>query len=285
MKHILLILFVFIPLFFSCKYPRDKTEEAPVARVFNQYIYPADLDRVITDGIPVDDSIIIARDYIEKWVRKHLLLNKAELNLTEEQKNVNRQIEDYRTSLLIYQYQQNLIEQKIDTVVKPEEIRNYYEENKNAFNFVLKDNIVKALYLKIPRSAPNTWQPRSWYKSNNEEQLKKLEEYCYQNAEQYDYFNDEWILFSEIQKALPITIYQPHNYLKYRKYIETKDSTYYYFVKIREYVLSNDVAPLEYVESDIRSIIINKRKIQLLKELESDIYNDALNRGYFEVYK
>ena len=277
-----LIILVFVLFFTQCSKFNRKQGEEPVARVFDKYLYPRDLQDIIPSNISQSDSVIVARDFIEKWIKQQLLLTKAELNLTDPEKNVDKQIENYRTSLLIYKYEQSLIKQKLDTFVSSTEIRDYYNEYSS--NFVLNANLVKALYMQVPRTSPEIWKARWWYKSENEEDIKKLEDFCYQYAAKYDYFNDNWIHFSEIDKILPIKIDNTERYLKYRKFIEFKDSTYYYFVNIKDYRLVGTVAPLETVSENIRNIIFNKRKIRLIKELESETYNDALNRNNFTIY-
>lgn len=280
MKH--LIILISLLLFTYCSDYKKNRKEEPVARVFDKYLYPRDIQDIIPFNISQSDSVIVARDFIEKWIKKQLLLAKAELNLTEEEKNVDKQIENYRTSLLIYKYEQSLIKEKLDTFVSSQEIEDYYNENSS--NFLLNANLVKSLFLQVPRTSPEIWKARRWYRSENEEDMKKLEDYCYQYATKYDYFNDNWIYFSEIEKILPIKIDNPESYLKYRKFIEIKDSTYYYFVNIKDYRLLGAVSPLETVRENIRNIIINKRKISLIKALESEIYNDALNRNNFTIY-
>ncbi len=277
-----LIILVIVLFFTHCSKFNRKQGKEPVARAFDKYLYPSDLQDIIPSYISKSDSVIVARDFIEKWIKQQLLLNKAELNLTDEEKNVDKQIENYRTSLLIYKYEQSLIKQKLDTFVSAKEIGDYYSEYSS--NFVLNANLVKALFMQVPRTSPDVWKARWWYKSENEEDIKKLEDYCYQYATKYDYFNDNWIYFSEIEKILPVKIDNPERYLKYRKYIEFKDSTYHYFVNIKDYRLVGTVSPLETVRENIRNIIFNKRKIQLIKELESEIYNDALNRNNFTIY-
>jgi len=277
-----LIILIFILFFTHCSDFNRKKGEEPVARVFDEYLYPRDIQDILPSSFSQSDSVIVARDFIEKWVKQQLLLAKAELNLTDTEKNVDKQIENYRTSLLIYKYEQSLIKEKLDTFVSQKEIADYY--NANSSNFLLNANLVKALFLKVPRTSPEIWKARRWYRSENEEDIKKLEDYCYQYATKYDYFNDNWIYFSEIEKILPIKIDNPESYLKYRKFIEIKDSTYYYFVNIKDYRLVGTVSPLETVRENIRNIIFNKRKIRLIKELESEIYNDALNRNNFTIY-
>ncbi|MBN2613635.1 MAG: hypothetical protein JXB00_18910 [Bacteroidales bacterium] len=266
----------------GCKHGKDTPAESPVVRVFDKYLYPANLDNVIPDNISKSDSIVLANDYIDKWVRKQLLLRRAELNLTEEEKNVDEQLENYRSSLLIFKYEQSLIKQKLDTIIGIVEIEKYY--NDNPANFLLNENLVKAVFVKVPRKAPNIWELRRLYRSEDEEDLKKLEAYTFQHAEKYEYYNDDWVNFAEIEKELPYRIDNPQNLLRYRKNYEVKDSTYYYFVDLKDFRLIGSVAPLSYVMEDIRTIIANKRKIQLINKLESNIYNDALNKGYFTIY-
>ena len=277
-----LILFAVILSFVTCSDFKRKSGEKPVARAFDKYLYPNDINDIMPANISASDSVLAARDYIEKWIKKQLLLNKAEINLTEEEQNVDKQIENYKTSLLIYKYEQSLIEQKLDTFISFQEIEEYYNENSS--NFMLNDNLVKALFLQVPRTSPEIWKIRRWYRSANEEDIKKLENYCYQYATKYDFFDDSWVYFSEIGKSLPIKIDNPEQYLKYRKFIEIKDSTYYYFVNIKDRRLIGTVSPLEIVSKNIRNIILNKRKIRLMKELEANIYNDALNRNNFIIY-
>lgn len=261
---------------------RDMIDEKPLAKVFDKYLYPSNLKDIIPSNISPSDSTILINDYIDKWIRKQLLLRRAEMNLTEEEKNVDEQLDNYRTSLLIFKYEQSLIKQKLDTIINVEEIEKYYSDN--PANFLLNNNIVKAIFIKVPRDAPDLRDLRRWYRNDTDENLKKLEAYAFQYAEIYDYFNDDWIDFTEIEKNLPVRIDNTQSLLKYRKYYEVRDSSFYYYLNIKDYRLLGSVAPLGYVIDDIRTIIMNKRKIQMVQRLESNIYNDALNRGYFTIY-
>jgi hypothetical protein len=212
-----------------------------------------------------------------------LLLNKAELNLTEDEKDVTEQIENYRSSLLIYKYEQSLLKQKLDTTIRNEEIEEYY--NQNVSNFLLNRDIVKSIYIKVPRSAPEIYKLRQWYRSDDSESVKSLEAYCFQHAATYDFFNENWVDLSGLLNKIPVQIGNPGNFLHYRQTIEASDSVYYYFVRIYNYALSGNPSPLELVKNDIEKIILNKRKIKLLNELETSIYNDAQNRGQFKLYE
>jgi hypothetical protein len=266
----------------SCNSNKPKTQNIPVARVFDNYLYTSDLQEAIPCGLAETDSLALVKDIIDKWVRKHLLLNKAEENLTAQEKNVEKQIEDYRLSLLIFKYEQSLIQQKLDTNITQKEIEDYY--NQNSSNFILNENLVKAVFIKVPKTAPDIWKLRRWYLSNNESDVKSLEAYCYQYAEKYDYFDEDWVQFKLLLEQMPEIYSTPKNLLTTRSSIELSDTTSIYLVRIMDYKLEGTVSPLESVSNNIKSIVLNKRKIQYVNRLESEIYNNALNHGNFTIY-
>lgn len=269
-------------LLISCGKSPEEKQDVPVARVFDRYLYTSELEGIVPLGLASSDSIALVKDYIDKWVRKELLLLQAEENLTNNEKNVEKQIDDYRTSLLIFKYEQNLIQQKLDTNILEEEISKYYNENSS--NFILNQNLVKATLIKVPKSAPDLWKIRRWYRSDDEKDIKEVEIYCYKYAEKYDYFNEDWVEFKYILEQIPEIGSSPKSVLESRNYIELSDTNSLYLVRIYDYRLEGSVAPVEYVNSNIKSILLNKRKIQQIKQLESDIYDDALNHGNFTIY-
>jgi hypothetical protein len=281
MRNFLLFMFL-LPVLFSCHFKR-KGQEKPLAKVYDQYLYPSDLKWVITTKLPPKDSAALVSSYIESWVKKQLILNKAELNLTDDQKDVELLLEDYRTSLIIFRYEQQLIRQKIDTVVTNKEIDDYYSSN--TANFVLNENIVKALFIKLPVSAPDIAKLKVWYKSGKSTDLALLESYCFKYAKKYDYFNDGWVSLNEILLEIPSKVEDQATFLEKNSFLESKDSIYNYFLNIREYKTKGTIAPISFVKSNIKDIILNKRKLAFVNELENNIYNDASDRNYFKIYK
>ncbi len=277
--HFLLILVIGLG---ACTTLENRSKEKSLARVYDKNLYLSDIQDIFPNNISHSDSLIILQSFVDKWVKEQLILHKAELNLTEEQKDVRQRLDEYRSSLLIYKYEQNLITQKLDTVISREEVQAYYDENPS--NFSLEDHIIKCLYLKLPIDAPELYKVRQLYRSEREEDVQQLETYCYQYALKYDYFNEQWIPFTNLSMELPNEVRNPDRYLRYNRYIEQMDSLHRYLVNIREYKLSGTVAPLPYVEAKIRIIILNKRKVQFVHDLENNIYMDALNKGDFTVY-
>jgi len=267
----------------GCKLFAPSNQEEPLARVFESYLYPSDLANAIPVGSSSQDSMVIATRYIETWVKDQLMLNRAEQALTEEQKDVEKQIEEYRRSLLVYSYRQKLLQQKLDTAVSENEIQAYYEENIN--NFLLNEDVIKGTFLKVPLSAPRVEELRRWSWNSREQDLAEMEKYCLTHADKYSNFSDTWVYFSSIKVQLPMQISNPSRYLRYNKNIETTDEGFRYMLHVSDHVTEGEPAPLELVSRDIINIILNKRKIAFIQDLEQRVYNDGVNRNQFEIYQ
>ena len=281
MKYLIYLTLISV-FFLGCKEEKDTSNKKPIAKIHEKNLYLSDVEDIIPDNKSEEDSTMIAESYIRNWIKKQLLLKKAENNLSEKNKDIQKQIEEYRSSLLIYRYQQQLIKQKLDTTVSEEEIQKYYDNHTS--NFTLDRNLIKVLYVELPQNSPNISSVKSWMKSENEEDISKLKDYCYQYAKKYDDFDNEWIEFERLITKIPIEINNPQRFLKYNKNLEEKDSLLHYFVKINDYKLKGTSAPVSYVKDKIKSVILNKRKHKLLEKLEKDLYNEALNRNEFIIY-
>ncbi len=267
----------------GCSILESNNHEDPVARVIERYLYPSDISDAIPAGTTSQDSAILAKRYVDTWVKDQLMLHRAEQALTDEQKDFEKQIAEYRKSLLIFSYRQKLLQQKLDTIVRNSELESYYQENVN--NFLLGQSVIKGTFIKVSLSAPRIDELRGWSRSNVEDDLNQIEKYCISYAEKYSDFNNTWIYFSSIKKQLPMRISQPSRYLRYNRNIETTDSLYSYFLHVSEHLPEGEVAPMEMVADDITNIILNKRKIEFFQDLEHRVYNDGVTRNQFEIYQ
>lgn len=274
-----------IVLFISActKYNSD-SNRVVVAQVGDKYLYADQIPVKINNGLNREDSISISRNYIDRWIRDKLILRKAEENLSEEyQTEINIKLEETRTNLMIYQYEQQMMVQKMDTMVLEEQITDYYDNHLQNFN--LQSSIVKVLFLKLPVEAPNIDRARSWYRSDEQNDIQSLESYAYQFAEKFDDFGENWISMNFLLRELPSNIENESYFLRNNRYYETNDSEFYYFVNIRDFRLKGSIAPIEYVRDDIKTIILNNRKIDFLQELENGIYNEGIKDNSFRVFK
>ena len=283
MLKMFVCLFTTIVMFSACSDMNNGANRTIIAKAGDKYLYADELPRMLNKSLSEADSISIIRNFIDRWIKKELILIRAELNLTEEYiSEMNQKLEETRSNLMIYQYQQQMMVQRMYTTVDIDDIDNYYNENIQTFN--LSHALVKAVFIKIPVEAPNIDRARSWYRSTTQEDLQNLESYCYQFADKYDDFGEKWIDVSYLLRVLPDDVGNISIFLRNNTHHETSDSQYHYFVNIRDFRLTGAVAPKEYVSNDIKNIILNNRKIVFLQSLENGIYNEALRENLFKIY-
>jgi hypothetical protein len=278
------IILSFIVIAFACNRTGEETERIAVARAGDRILY---LDQIpqglVVQGMSETDSISAVQSYIRRWSRKELMAIKAEANLTYDYKaEVNRQLNEMRNNLLIHQYQQQLLIEKMDTTVTEDELEEYYVDNLSTFT--LTTNIVKALFIKLPLTTPDIESIRRLYRSTDTEDLKELEDKCYMYALRCDDYNDEWIPFNQLILEVPLESDEQDRWLQRNRAVELQDDKYVYFVSIRDYKLRNTVAPFEYIRGQVKTIILNKRRNDFLQRLEDDIYNEAIRTNTLKVY-
>ncbi len=277
------IFFVSILLLSSCKlFKKNADKKNAVARVYDVYLFPEDLSGIVPPGSSKQDSISITKNFVDNWVKQKIVLHKAEENLDNEKKDVEKQLTEYRNSLITYAYEKALIEQKLDTVVSQNEIENFYSNNQN--NFELKDNIIRVIYLKLNKKSPKIEKARQWFKSDNTKDRTLLTEYCHQYALNYFLDDNTWLLFDDLLKEIPIKTYDKEQFLQNNRNIEIEDSLNYYLVSIKGFKVKNSVSPLSFEENNIRTMIINQRKLKLIEEMEHRAFENAKKKNDFEVY-
>lgn len=276
-------LLVLVIIIISCGHKDRQPQRIPVAQVGKFTLYFDEMPQLVQPGINQADSAALIQNYINKWAKRRLLLQKAEENLAPELKEeIVKQVEETRSNLIIYQYQKQMISEKLDTTISDTELENYYSANEKSF--MLSSNIVKALFVKLPVESPDIDKVRRLVRSNSQEDMQELESYCYQFAEKFDDFNEEWVPMDRLSVELRTDIDNEENFLKRNTFYETSDSLAVYLMSIRDYRLRSSIAPFEYVKNDIKNIIWNNRRFDFLQSLENGIYNEALKENSFKIY-
>jgi hypothetical protein len=262
----------------------DNSDRVAVARVNNAYLYKDELAGILTGSTTKQDSTERAETYINGWIRKQLLIQEAGKKININEAEVERKILDYRFSLIAYEYQSYYIKQNLDTAISAADIEKYYTTNID--NFILKQNIVQAVFVKVPKSAPRINRVKDLMFSQKEKDQNELKSYCLSFSTAYHLSDSAWMVFDELVKNSPLAeIPNKIQFLKANRYYETSDDSYLYFLKVAKYRISDNISPLEFVRDDIRNIILNKRKVELAKRLEDEVYNKAVSEKEFEVFK
>ena len=262
----------------ACRPEITHKDEDVLVKVHGSTLSRSEVEKIIPANIVSSDSFLIAESYVNKWIKDVLTFEVAQRNIgKEEVDNINRLVEEYRRSLLRHRYQEHMIRSRLTAEIRDHEKVAYYEENIR--KFVLDKNLIKGLFLKIPADAPGLTDVRRWYKSKDPDALENIEKYSIQNASVYDYFYDNWVDFDEVVDKIPIRISNKAQFLRANRTVEVSDSAYCYFLTISEYLLTGNIAPYEYADTQIQEMMINKRKMDFLKTFEEELYQDAIRKG------
>jgi hypothetical protein len=277
-----IILFAFIVI--SCDFFKETDDRIPVARVGDNYLYQEDLDGLIAQGTPTNDSLQIVSSFINRWATQELLLDGAVRNLNEDKQNeFDKLVKQYKNDLYTKVYLEALVVISIDTSVNSAQAQAVYEANQETFK--LNEELVKFRYITIPQNAINEDNIKKRFKRFDEEDKRFLDSISVQ-FKSYSLNDSIWIKASQItEKISVLNSENKKELLKKSNYVQLKDSLDLYLMQIEDVLSQNDLAPLEYVKPTIKQIVINKRKLELIKQLKKDITKDAIKNKQFEIYK
>lgn len=277
-------LYIFVVCcFFSCEYlgieKKDTVQDQPIATVFGNQLYRKDIANLFPKNISKEDSIVIAKGFINSWATQQLLLKKAEENITQANNSeINKLVSDYRQGLLINGYKERLIKQQLDTVVSNESIENYYKANNN--NFRLNEDLLQLRYIHYGKDLLDKKEVEKQFKSDKIEDLELLEEK--QLSFKSMMLNDSiWTPLDNVMLNLP---FSKEELLKNTQLLRKEDSLGLYLVAVKKVLQRNDIAPLSYVKPTVKQLILHKRKLELIREIEKIIIQDAIQNKSFKIY-
>ncbi|WP_040756681.1 hypothetical protein [Winogradskyella psychrotolerans] len=282
MKYFLYI-FCLCLLFTSCDYFKKSDGLDPVARVNENYLYREDIKDIVPKGTSVEDSTLMVNAYINRWARRLLLMDGALINLSEDKQNeFSKLVKQYKNDLYTKAYLEGLVKKNIDSVVKRETAQLFYDENIESFK--LNDNLIQFRYISLPLNPINLDTIKKRFQRFSYKDKMYLDSISVQ-FRSYSLNDSLWLKLSRVAEKIPILNNTNKNeLLKKTNFLQLKDSLNLYLMLVNDVRLQNDYAPLDYVNSSIKKIVINKRKLELIKQLENDITKDAIKQNKFQTY-
>lgn len=248
-----------------------------MAEYKGKFLYRSDIPEDIWGKFREGDSTGLLKSYIDKWLEKQVLVDAAELSLSDTEKDKEKLIEDYRNSLLIYEYEQKLMREKMDTTVTEEEIKAFYEENLSTFQ--LRKNIVKIKYLKINKQKADVAKLRKLMQNPSEQNDASLMAFAEKEADNF-YLDSNWLYLDDITKEIPLDAnYDQQRFLSNSKFVQLEENNTLYLLYIIDFRIKNATSPLEFEKDKIRDIILHKRRLDMLKTNNKSIFEKALNSG------
>jgi len=268
----------------SCDaFKKDDATNA-VARVNDVYLYKKDLEEIIPKNISKADSTLLANSFINSWAKNLLLLDKAKLNLPEkQQEDYNKLVKQYETDLYTKAYLEALVKRSIDTAITSSEAEEIYKANRESFK--LNDDLLKLRYISLPQNSVNIEIIEAKFKNFDNNDKVYLDSIAVQ-FKSYSLRDSLWVKASQVIQKIPaVNSANKNQLLKKSNYVQLKDSLNLYLIQINDVLLRTDYAPLEYVKPTVSQIIINKRKLELIKQIENEITKDAIKNKQFETFK
>jgi hypothetical protein len=258
------------------------TPDKVLARVGDKQLLMADVQGVLPAGISHADSMQQLSRYAEAWVRQELMLQKALSDNKNLPELAEKQVEDYKNTLHIQYFTEKYATEKLDTNIKAADIEAFYQNNQS--NFVLRSPVVKALWVVLPSDAPKVKNAVEWLKKNNAASQQELKSYCVRFAQQFRLQDSVWVSLDELVKNTPLAEIKDKNELvRENSFLQKEDDAAIYLLKINNYKISGQVAPLAYVQSQIKGIILNQRKSGIINALSDDVYKQAQKQQEFEI--
>ncbi len=276
-------IFLCVVFLFSCDYFVRKEQQNAIARVNESYLYEDDIKDLVTDETSKADSILIVNNYITRWATQQLLIDGAERNISEEkQTEYNKLVDQYRKDLFTKAYVEALVRRDLNETVSAQEAEEYYAKNNETFK--LNEELIKLRYIKVDENRTDFSQIKERFRRFNEEDKFLLDSISIQFSS-YSLNDSIWVKLSQAVNKIPvITSENKNQLLKKSNFIQLKDSLGVYLMQINDVLSRNEIAPLEYVKPTIDQIVINRRKLELIRELEKDITSDAIKNKQFEIY-
>ncbi len=282
MKNLFIILLLFS--FSACSFFKKKNVATGdvIARVNDDFLYVSDV-QPLTKGLKGADSINAIKGYTESWVRKKLLLQKAEENIAGDDPSITKKVEDYRESLLLYEYEKALINKRLDTVISEQDMTAWYDKMKK--DITLDKDVYRVYYIKLKKDAPDIANMRKWVtKPKDEDDTRKMEGYCRQYSPSYMIDKGMWYEKENVIKNFPVNEGDVASLSAFKMYKEFTTEDAIWFVKISDVAKKDDAAPMDFIHGQIVRAIIEKRRVQLIEKIYDKIYQDGIKSKSFETF-
>ncbi|GGD84099.1 peptidyl-prolyl cis-trans isomerase [Planktosalinus lacus] len=276
--------FLFLFLLGSCQLFEKQPDDQVIARVGEHFLYKNDILDLVGPGSSQTDSSLVVNTFIDKWATQKLLMDQAKLNLSQEKLNqYDELVANYKTDLYTKGYLDIIATQQLDEEIDQNQLESFY--NQNSENFKLNEDLIQLRYIHVGNENRSTSTLKQQLFRFNDEDKKEL----MAREIQFKTFslNDSvWVQANTVKDKIPVV--NDSNYselLKKSNTLELQDSLGVYLIYIKDVLLRNENAPLTYVSPTIEQIILNRRKLEIIRNLEKEILQDAIKTKKFEIYK
>lgn len=277
-------LIILVLMFMGCSKTSQQDNTDAIARVNDVYLYESDLENLVPSGSSKNDSVAIVKDYINRWAMQQLLVNRAEKNINKtKQQELEELINQYKIDLYSKSYLEDLVMTKVDTLISDDEIKRYYEKNKN--NFKASEPLIKLRYINLIKGNTKLGIINNKLLNFSKKDQAELQKMAVQ-FKNYALNDSIWVDVNQVYEKLPfINQENKQKFISPGMAYQFTDNNLIWLVKIKDVVEKNNNVPLQYIKPTIKQIILNNRKKDLINKIQTEITNDAIKDKDFEIFK
>ncbi|MCS7028923.1 MAG: hypothetical protein NZ519_09170 [Bacteroidia bacterium] len=254
---------------------KPRIDNTVLAQIGEKKLLRQDLITYLPKGLSKQDSIKYAMHFIQKWVTKTLIAQKALENIPNIEQKIQYQVEDYKNDLLAHHYQREFLYQKLDTVVSRESMIKYYQDHPQ--DFELKQTVIQCTFLKLPKKERDIPNVKKWLASKNPKDRDKLHQIMLSKAQRTTR-DSSWHYWDNIAREFPKPDIDPKD-IQVNKLYEQQDENYVYLLYVYDKKDANATTPMELVEKTVKELIISQRREKLIQDLEKNLIEEALKSG------
>ncbi len=272
-----------VVLISSCTFFKPNKKPESIARVGKNYLYKQDIATLVPTGTSKEDSILLVHDFIDRWASQKLLIDAAERNISEsKEREFNSLLKQYKVDLYTKAYLEDVVKRTVDTAISLEELQRYYKENKE--NFKTNGPLVRLRYVNLLKDNPRFSTIRSKFFDYSKKDKKFWDTYTMQ-CKSFALNDTVWVDMSQVYVKLPVV--NPENrddIIQAGKKSEIQDKENVYLIKVTNVIGKNQISPFEYIKPTLKEVLLNKRKLELIKKFEKEITDDAIKNKDYEIY-
>ena len=259
---------------------KRKSNEA-IAEVGGEKLLLEDLTRNLDfKNLNESDSLLVVDSYIKNWVSDRLMYIKAKQSI-DNLDEVDSLVEVYKRSLIVYEYESQLVNEHLSDQMSDAQMRIYYKENSSLFT--LTEPLLKGMLLVAYSDVPDLQVLESLMTNPTENNLDLISSVSVKNAAKFEYFVDNWMPMSEVQKNSPVSLRDGE--LREGHLMSVSDSVHTVFLYVQEVKEAGDLQPFEYTKSRIRSILTEQSKNEYLRNYRKGLYEIGIQKGDAKRYK
>jgi hypothetical protein len=240
-----------------------------LASAYGQELHISELTDHLKHAETASDSQFIISRHIDGWLMDKIMYKQATQKI-KGNKALSTKIDAYKRSLYIYELENQILAEELDPEISAAEIDTFYAKYSN--DFILKEDISRLLYVKIPKSLDNDTFSTYW----KTEDLPAIKKYLSGVNTLVLIDDKQWHPHSTIRSILPEELIRKIDFKKEESYSLDVATTKYY-VKILETIPANENAPVSYVEDDIKNRIMHERSKNILRNKRQEFFKQSIN--------